>query len=302
MDYLAEPLLSGVYGGDVEQLSVNSVLARFTEIEARHGSLTKGVLAARRAMPKGRKAPALFQTLKGGLGQLVDAITQVIEGQVTVVGEAAETLERGESGYIVRTATQSLDTSQVIVATPAWAAASLLQPLDAQIGDALAAVPYSSSMTLAIGLSRAACGPIPAGFGFLIPSRERKKLVACTFVGAKFPYRVPDDKVVLRCFLGGAGNEAVLDMTDAEIVSAVLDELQILLGWRPVPEFTRIARWRKSMAQYVTGHAARVGLIQSRLKELPGVHLAGNAYDGIGIPDCIRLGRAAARQAVAQVA
>jgi oxygen-dependent protoporphyrinogen oxidase len=121
-------------------------------------------------------------------------------------------------------------------------------------------------------------------------------MLACTFVQAKFDHRVPEDKVVFRCFLGGAGNERVLDRADDDLLDAVLRELHGLLGWRAEPLFTRITRWRRAMAQYTVGHSERLKEIHARVDALPGLALAGNAYDGIGIPDCIRLGREAARR------
>ena len=122
--------------------------------------------------------------------------------------------------------------------------------------------------------------------------------MACTFIGAKFPYRVPEEIVVIRCFVGGAGHEAVLDLDDPEMLRRILAELQGLLGWTAQPLFTRIARWHRAMAQYTVGHAARLAAIRERLKDLPGLYLAGNAYEGIGVPDCIRTGRHAASQAL----
>jgi oxygen-dependent protoporphyrinogen oxidase len=163
-----------------------------------------------------------------------------------------------------------------------------------RIAELLEGIEYSSSVTLALGYRREECGPIPPGFGFLVPAKERKTLVACTFVGAKFPYRVPDSHVVLRCFLGGADNEAVLNLSDDTMVSTVRGELRALLGWDKPPAFVRIRRWRKSMAQYTVGHTARITEVRALLQQIPGLQVAGNAYEGIGIPDCVRTGRAAA--------
>ena len=176
----------------------------------------------------------------------------------------------------------------------------LLRGADQNLARSLEGIEYSSSMTVALGFRRSDCGPLPPGFGFLVPARERETMVACTFVGAKFPYRVPEEMVLMRCFAGGAGQEAILDLEDGEILKRIMGELRLLLGWTAVPAFTRISRWRRSMAQYTVGHELRLGFIQSRLKELPGLYLAGNAYDGIGIPDCIRTGRAAAVLALTQ--
>ena len=305
VDYLAEPLLAGVYGGSVERLSVRSVLTRFVDLERRYGSLTRGVLAARRKALLHRHAAAngsgaLFQTLKGGLAQLTRELEARIHGKIEVRQAAAEGIERTERGFRVRAGGEALEAASVILATPAWAAGRLLRDVEVNLARSLEGIDYSSSMTVAIGFRRGDCGPLRPGFGFLVPARERQTMVACTFVGAKFPYRVPEGIVVLRCFVGGAGQEAALELDDAEILKRVLGELEGLLGWTAAPLFTRIARWRRSMAQYTVGHELRLGFIHNRMKELPGLYLAGNAYDGIGIPDCIRSGRQAALAALAQ--
>jgi oxygen-dependent protoporphyrinogen oxidase len=302
VDYLAEPLLSGVYGGSVDRLSVNSVLTRFVELERKYGSLTRGVLAAKRKRGKtSLNGPtSLFQTLKGGLAQLTGELESRIRGRIEIRQATAESVETTPQGFRVRAGGESLDASSVILATPAWAAGALLRELDPRLAGLLEGVEYSSSATVAIGFRRSDCGTIPPGFGFLVPACERRLLVACTFVGAKFPYRVPDEIVVMRCFVGGAGQEAVLELDDTEILHRVLGELQSLLGWTARPLFTRIARWHRAMAQYTVGHGARLAWIRERLESLPGLYLAGNAYEGIGVPDCIRTGRRAALQALAR--
>lgn len=298
VDYLAEPLLSGVYGGSVDRLSVKSVLSRFVEIENKYGSLTRGVLEAKKQAPKRASSPPLFQTLKGGLGQMTAELEKRIRPHTDVITGRVERVERAGGGYAVRVNGEVLEAGRLIFACPAWQAGELLRPVHERLAALLEGIEYSSSVTLALGYRRGQCGPVPPGFGFLIPAKERKTLVACTFVGAKFPYRVPDSHVVLRCFLGGAGNEAVLDLSDEEMVAAVRAELKVLLGWDAEPGFVRLRRWRRSMAQYAVGHGARIAKVREILDELPGLHLAGNAYDGIGVPDCVRTGRAAARAAL----
>lgn len=301
VDYLAEPLLSGVYGGDVERLSVDSVLARFVEIEARYGSLTKGVLAARSSAAGHGKAAPLFQTMKGGLAQLTAELERRIRPHCQVIHERAESIERTAAGlWRVRTGGEWIDGGDLIFACPAYAAGSLLAGVNPQLAALLGAVEYSSSMTVALVYRKDRIPALPPGFGFLVPARERGVLVACTFTAAKFSHRVPDTHAVLRCFLGGAGNEAVLDSPDSEVLASVLDELRQLLGWRVDPDRTLITRWRRAMAQYTVGHETRMRLIDDIRSTLPGLHLAGNAYSGIGIPDCIRTGRAAARAAASR--
>lgn len=295
VDYLAEPLLAGVYGGSVRELSVRSVLPRFVELESKYGSLTRGVLAARAKAPKGESAP-LFQTLKGGLGQLTAELERRIRPQSQIVTGAAETVAPEGSAWKIRVNGSWLESDAVLFACPTWAAARILQQAAPPVARLLAPIAYSSSVTLSLVYRRETCGRIPPGFGFLVPAKERGTLVACTFTGAKFSHRVPQNLVVLRCFLGGAGSEHVLDLPDEEIIAGARRELRVLLGWDTKPEFHVLHRWRKAMAQYGVGHSARMKELDAEVSRFPGLALAGNGYDGIGIPDCIRTGRLAARR------
>ena len=133
-----------------------------------------------------------------------------------------------------------------------------------------------------------------AGFGFLVPKRERERLAACTFVGTKFPHRAPDDRILLRCFFGGTGDEAILNESDESLITIAREELRRILSLTAAPLYTTVSRWPKAMAQYNVGHSERVAEIKRRTEAIPGLHLAGNAYDGIGLPDCVRSGRQAA--------
>ncbi|MEO8660043.1 MAG: protoporphyrinogen oxidase [Bryobacteraceae bacterium] len=294
VDYLAEPLLSGVYGGSPDRLSVASVLTRFVELEGKYGSLTRGVLASRRAAgPKAQGAP-LFRTLKGGLAQLTRTLEEKIRPNTVVIQAEADALERTDSGFRVRAGAEWIEAANVVVATPAWQAGGLLGAVDPVLAELLRGVQYSSSMTLALGYEKATLGHSLKGFGFLVPAKERGRLVACTWVGTKFSHRVPEGQAVLRCFLGGAADEGILDESDEAVVAIVLEELHKIMGITAKPSFYRIARWKKSMAQYTVGHQARVISIEERLAAQPNLYLAGNAYYGIGIPDCIKMGRQAA--------
>jgi len=139
---------------------------------------------------------------------------------------------------------------------------------------------------------------LPPGFGFLVPRSEGRRMLACTFVHNKFPHRAPADKGILRCFLGGARDEGVLSLTDDEVVATVRAELKELVKLEARPMFERVYRWRGAMAQYESGHLARVERIERRVKAIAGLELAGNAYHGIGVPDCIREGTSAANAVV----
>jgi oxygen-dependent protoporphyrinogen oxidase len=289
VEYLAEPLLAGVYGGDPNELSVVSVLPRFVELERKYGSLTKGVLHERRKAARQARGMPLFQTLKGGLGQLVEALAE--RARPEVVRGAAETIERNGAGWRVRVNGDWLETDRVVLACQAYQAGALLGGVDAALAALLDGIPYSNSITISLGYEKRGFGRPLNGFGFLVPKSERELLVACTWVATKFSYRVPEDKVVLRCF---TGQEAALGLSDGELVERVRAEICCIMGVHATPVFTHVARWPRSMAQYPVGHAARVEEIEARLAELPGLRLAGNAYHGIGIPDCVRMGKQAA--------
>ncbi len=301
VDYLAEPLLAGVYGGDPRRLSVASVLPRFVELERRYGSLTRGVLAAMKKARAEAAGKPLFQTLKGGLGRLTEAIERAIAGACEPVHAQAEALDRGQSGWRVRAGGQWIAAEALVLACPAYEAAALLRNTAPGLARELESIPYSSSMTVALGYERAGFSHHLGGFGFLVPARERKRLVACTWVGTKFPYRVSDSRVLLRCFLGGAEDAAVLEEPDETVIAMVREELRRIMGVTETPVFARIHRWPRSMAQYTVGHGERVKRIEQETAKLQGLHLAGNAYHGIGIPDCIRTGKQAAEEIAASL-
>jgi oxygen-dependent protoporphyrinogen oxidase len=290
LDYLAEPLLSGLYGGDAHELSVNSVLPRFVDMEATKGSLGRAVMGAKRP-PSSSPGGSLFKTLASGLGTMIEALGTY----ANVKHAGVEAIERRGSGFGVRAGGEWMDATNVIVATPAPQAIPLLQGIEPELAKILGTIPYSSSALVSLAFDEAKFDGQRAGFGFLVPKCERDRMAACTFVGTKFPHRAPDDRILLRCFFGGTGDEAILKESDESMVTIAREELRRILGLTTAPLFTRISRWPKSMAQYTVGHAARMKEIKARAAAIPGLQLAGNAYDGIGIPDCVRTGRQAAK-------
>ena len=287
LDYLAEPLLSGVYGGDPHEMSVNSVLGQFVEMEKKYGSLGRAVLKSRSATGAGG---SLFRTLKGGLGALTAKLSETVAAQRADV----ETIERRPEGFRARISGTWMNAAGVILACPAWAAAAIVSALDPRLTELLHQIPYTSSATVALCYDAASFDGQRAGHGFLVPRVERRRMAACTFVTSKFDHRAPADRILLRCFFGGADDDQALNESDESLTGMAREELRSILGLTAAPLFASISRCPKSMAQYTVGHSARWKEIQARLAAIPGLYLAGNGYTGIGIPDCIRMGRAAA--------
>jgi oxygen-dependent protoporphyrinogen oxidase len=296
VDRLADPLLAGVYGGEASQLSARAVLPRFVEMESKYGSLGRGMLAARKNIRQSQPGPPIFSSLKGGMQQLAEALVARLPPDALRVNSPVQAVQRQDRGWVVSAGYASDQFDAVIVATPANAAASLLEIASADLASELRAISYSSSVTVALGFGRDVRATLPAGFGFLVPRREGKRLLAATFVHNKFPHRAPKDRALVRCFLGGSRDEQVLQLSDENILDIVRDELREILGLKADPLFTRIFRWKGAMAQYTVGHLERLERIEGLVKQLPGLALAGNGYCGIGVPDCIRSGEAAAQQ------
>jgi protoporphyrinogen/coproporphyrinogen III oxidase len=300
VDRLADPLLSGIYGGDAANLSVRAVLPRFAEMERTHGSLGRGMLAARKKSSKEPDRPAapIFTSFKTGMQQLTQTLVSRLPSAALLTESPVEAVQAEEGAWVVSAGMQSDEFDAVIIALPAPAAANVLRIVSPALSSELTAIPYTSSITVGLGYDRAVRQSLPRGFGFLVPRSEGKLLLAATFVHNKFPHRAPDDRALLRCFFAGLNAERIWSLSDDETVGIVRNELQQIVGLHAAPLFARIYRWKAAMAQYAVGHLDRLQRIDKLRQKLPSLALAGNAYRGIGIPDCIRSGQEAAKQMV----
>jgi oxygen-dependent protoporphyrinogen oxidase len=311
VDRLADPLLSGIYGGDATQLSAQTVLPMMVKMEAEHGSLCRGMLAAyskmhataRAAGGQKRTPKPMFTAVRGGMQQMIDAIVDRLDASSIRLEMPVSGLRHSGQEWIVENPAGKETYDAVIMASPAWAAGVLLRQVDKDLAEDLSSIPYSSSITVNLVYDEKQLGKLPDGFGFLVPAVEGRSMLACTLVHRKFLGRTPKGKVVFRAFLGGMKNESLLTEDDEVLVATVRREFGEILGkdvFDPAaePEQVRVSRWRRAMAQYAVGHKAKMERIQAHVSALDGLRLAGNAYDGIGIPDCIRLGRKAAKELV----
>jgi len=299
VDRLADPLLSGVYGGEAASLSVRAVLPRFADMERAHGSLGRAMLAARKKVRRIANKPApLFTSLKNGMQQLIEALVAQLDQPSLLSGNPVHSIHPEAGGWTVSAGWKSDHFDAVILAVPTHAAAQLLAASSSDLSAELAAIGYSSSITVGLGYDRGVRQSLPPGFGFLVPRSEGKRMLAATFVHNKFPHRAPADRALLRCFFAGSTAESIWQLSDEAVVAVVRNELEQILGLRAAPLFARVYKWKSAMAQYGVGHLERLDRIERLRQQLPKLALAGNGYRGIGVPDCIRSGQDAARQAL----
>ena len=311
---IADPLLAGVFGGDSAALSIRSVLPRFHEMEQEYGSLTRATLQAMRQRRARAKAsatsnaveavPTLFMTLRDGLGGMVEALKQRLDSSQLFLDQSVLTIEpyeRGTAGRAYRIRCEGgvvHVVDAVIMALPAYHCSRLVSAFDPSLARPLESIPYSSAMTVSMGYAKNVLAQLRPGFGFLVPRKEKRRLLACTFVHGKFNHRAPPGGALLRCFLGGSRDPEALNLSDQDAVELCRRELGNILDLEAEPSFYRIYRWPHSMPQYEVGHSERVDAILRRLQNHPGLFVAGNAYSGIGISDCIRTAKAAAEHAL----
>ena len=284
VEVLAGPLLAGVYGGDASRLSAEAVIPGLVDMERQHGSLIKALQAANRGTP----AHGIFRTFRSGMQSFTDSLAARIPSGRLHLGVHVIRVLRKSSGFSLittRGAAMGENYDAVVLAVPVQNAAEMLDL-------ALPKVEYSSAATVALGYPGEM--ELPQGFGFLAAHGEPGIVMAATFVHQKWPWRVPEGKAMVRAFVS---DPKLLAAPDGALVLAVQDELRNVLGIRVDPEFAVLDRWPNSMPQYEVGHRAKVEKIRAAVAEFGSVFLAGNAYEGVGMPDAVRSGRDAARAA-----
>jgi oxygen-dependent protoporphyrinogen oxidase len=267
-------------------------------MEQEHGSLLKALWHAKRHARKADNVGVIatpFVTLREGLGHLVHTLETNLKGITVLTGTRVRELRRqGEQRYVVVMEDHSIAADAVIVTTPAYDAAELLAPLDPLLGEHLAGIVYAGSVTISLGFRKCDLRHDLDGYGFVVPRIEHRELTASTWTSSKWDHRAPQGSVLLRCYLGGIGRQDILERTDQELIGLARDELRVILGIDRAPMLARVYRWPRAMPQYHVGHLDRLAAIADRLEHLPGIFLAGAGYRGVGIPDCIRDGIAAA--------
>jgi protoporphyrinogen/coproporphyrinogen III oxidase len=301
-DRLVQPLVAGIFTADPAKLSMRAALPKFCELEAKHGGLIRAARragGAEKAEQRGASGAryGLFVAPRGGMRQLVDAAVAKLPVAGIRLNSPVASLEKVSAGWSISTvggAAEMFDA--VVVALPAPHAARLLIQADAGLAAELAAIPYAGASIVISGYElRQIEKPLDA-FGFVVPEIERRSILAASFSSRKFPGRAPEGCVLIRTFVGGATRPDLMRKSDDELRAIVARELAELIGARGEPNLSLVQRWEGAMPQYHVGHVDRVRRIDERVAGHPGLYLAGNAYRGVGIPQCIASGRAAAER------
>ncbi|MCC6124269.1 MAG: protoporphyrinogen oxidase [Pirellulales bacterium] len=303
-DRLVEPLVSAVYAADLERLSLLATLPRFREMEREHGSLIRAMRRQMKARPKGASESgarySMFVTLRDGLTSMVEAIAAKLPPDCVRLNTTVERIEREGNAWKIETKSphpkEEGGYDAIILATPSPVAAKLLAPLDAALAAELAAIEHSGTAIVSLGYDDRQIGHPLDGMGAVVPAVERSPILAVSFSSRKYEHRAPDGKSLLRVFVGGARRPDLAEMPDGELLPLVREHTEKLLQIRGEPAFVDIAHWPGTMPQYHVGHKERVARLRAMLAELPRLELAGNAYAGVGIPDCIHGGELAAER------
>jgi oxygen-dependent protoporphyrinogen oxidase len=292
--YLAEPLLAGIHAGDVDRLSLHALFPRLVKAERNHGS----VIRAFRSTPDPREPNpgGAFRSLPGGLSEMIRALVGAL-GASNIRLNTRVSAITGRGPFTVRTATgDAIDARAVVVATPAFVTSALVRDRDEEIARLTGEVPYASAGTVALAFRRSAITHPLDGSGFVVPRIEGTGILAGSWLSSKWPHRAPENRVLLRTFVGGARDPHALEQTDEELVERSVAALKPLIGIVGEPLFARVYRFERGNAQHEVGHLARVAAIDRALAKHPGLYLTGSGLRGVGIPDCVADGRATARQ------
>jgi oxygen-dependent protoporphyrinogen oxidase len=288
--YLAEPLLAGIHAGDVDRLSVRALFPRLVDAERKHGSLLRA-FRIRSPQSATHNSDGAFKSLPGGLSEMVEALVTALGEQHVRLGTGVDAIT-GRGPFVVRSAGgDAIEARAVVLATPAYATSALLRDRDAEIAQLAGEIPYASAATVALGFERRDVRHALVGSGFVVPRVEHTGILAASWLSSKWPHRAPEDRVLMRTFVGGARDPRALERSDAELVQLSLAALRPLLGIARDPLLARVYRWERGNAQHEVGHLDRMAAIDRALARHPGLFITGSGFRGVGIPDCVADGR-----------
>lgn len=292
LDKIAEPLVAGIHAGDPETMSIKASFPRFVEIEEEYRSLIKGMLSKKKQMTaatSGKQSKyTMFMTIKDGLQVLPDTIRDSLKVTDVNLDLEVASVTRNADGFQLRTSSGLSEVyDSVVLATPSYIASGIVNGISPALAAELGEIPYVSTATVSLALPESEAMQFDKGFGFLVPKISNRRIMAATFTSNKFSYRAPKGTCLMRVFVGGVSNENLVLRDETDIIETVLEELEIIFGRRLNPRLAKVYKWEKAMPQYIVGHQNRLERIGELISKVPGLYLAGSAYMGIGISDCI---------------
>lgn len=295
---LIEPLMSGIYAGDGDALSLASTFPYLRDLELKYGSLARGALEMRKQMfTNGRKVQgsrSAFLTPTTGLAEIVERLVEHLStnGVTLRLNTTVSRISTIENRYLLELQNgSSLESESLILATPAYASGKLLASLDPSLASDLQSIPYASTATVSLAYRQSDLPRDLDGYGYVIPRREGRRALACTWTSTKFPHRAPEGYALIRVFVGRAGQD--IPWSEMELLDLAKEELRLTLNISAEPLLSRVFMWEQAMPQYNLGHPETLKRIDAAVEKHPGLALAGNGYRGIGIPDCIHSGEMA---------
>jgi protoporphyrinogen/coproporphyrinogen III oxidase len=308
LDKLIAPMVSGIFAGDPETMSLKSCFPRIHQLEQEYGGLIKAMIKLAKQKQAERKAGkavasaagpgGVLTSFAGGIQNLTDATGQAVAGTVRL-GAAVTTIRRRDGGFALELAAGgSVETELVVSAAPAWAVAEQVADLDGDLAELLRGIPYAPMNVVCFGYPREKIARDLDGFGYLIPKKEGKHILGTLWDSSIFPNRAPAGQVLLRSMMGGATNPGAIALSDTEVRARVEADLKEIMGIDVPPEFVRIFRHQRAIPQYVAGHGARLQTIAARLSPFPGLFLTGNAFYGVGLNDCVNASNQTAEQVI----
>jgi oxygen-dependent protoporphyrinogen oxidase len=295
LEKLIDPMVSGVFAGDPYRMSIRSCFPRIKELEDEYGSLLKAMIriGKERKKAKGSGVSAApsgnLTSFYNGAQTITDAIAGKL-GDRLLLGVSVEGIERDGGNYRLHTSRGNFDTDIAVLASPAFVTSKILKDIDSVISESLLEIPYPPLSVVCFGYQREKVGHPLDGFGFLIPHTEGARILGALWDSSIFPNRAPEGHVLLRTMIGGAKSPELAMLDDEKLTNTVFDELNKLVDLRSDPDFVTVYRWEKAIPQYLLGHGERVRLIEERLESFPGLYLAGNAFRGVGMNDCVENG------------
>lgn len=308
LEKIAEPLVAGIHTSNPDNMSVLATFPRFVQMEQKSGSLIRGMLAAMKSRPHatlsgppskpGSVKMTYFMSFRNGMQTLSDACAEVIGGDSIRLGASVKAIEPKGKGYsVILENGEKLDADFVMLGTAAYDAAAMVKGFDRTLAEQMDRIQWSSSGTITVAFKKDDVKVPLRGFGFIVPRVEGRRINAATYSSIKWSFRAPEDRILIRAFVGGGHHEELVDeLDDTGMTNTVLEELDTILGLRADAQFTKIYRWFKGMPKYTVGHLDRITLLDRTLSGHPGLHLIGCSYKGIGIGDCVHEAQIAAER------